>query len=164
MKKQSKILLAVLAVLVVGALVFASTNSTLFQGKLSPLAQGTKAFTLVDSALLDNDFDGVTFPTDQCPNIPAHQIVRFGPKDYTSYLGQQIKLDYVDQGLTMTFDVNGKSYGVSVGQGTYVKPTTKKYPGFSIRGLFAMYSPGGTNDEAIVVISRTDSNVGTGCN
>ena len=34
MKKQSKILLAVLGVLVVGAVVFASTNSGLFQGKL----------------------------------------------------------------------------------------------------------------------------------
>src|SRR3990167_8553959 len=43
MKKQSKILLAVLGVLIVGAIVLASTNSSLFQGKLTSSGNINKA-------------------------------------------------------------------------------------------------------------------------
>ena len=162
MKKNLKFLVGGLVGVAVLATGFVANGSS-FQAKLSPLATGTKAFALVDSALLDTDFDGVTVPTDKCSTTPAYQIVRFGPKDYTNYLGQTVKFSSVDKNLSMTFDVNGKAYGVSVGKSTYVKAVSKTYPGFSIRGLYAQYSSSGTTDEVIVVISRTDYNVATGC-
>lgn len=172
MKNSVKIGIGIIAVLlVVGAAVyFANPQSQKGAFGFKPrnmrpagtAVQYSKAFTLVDGALLDDDFDGVPSSIDKCSNVPAHQIVRFGAKDWATNLGQQIQLDSVDTGLVMTFLADGIAYGVSIGQNTYIQPTSTNYPGFTIRGLFAQYSPNGAH-EAIVIISRTDYNIDTGC-
>jgi len=169
MTNKGKVLVAVIAVVVVlaGGVGLYLKGGDLM-GKLSPTAQGTKAAVIVDSAYLDTDFDGVQSTTDKCPDIPAYQIARFGPKDYLSYLGQVIKLDSTDidaKGkVIMSFDVGGIGYNVDINKVTYVKSVPRsRNPGFSIRGIWGMVSPSGTTDEAIVVVSRTDYNIDTGC-
>lgn len=172
-KVKVRIGLLMVALLAVVAVAVVSTNSTLFQGKMifkntkstatvAPVV-GSKAVTLVDSALQDTDFDGVLYPIDKCPDVPAYQIVRFNTNDFTQYLGQTIKLKEVYNDGSMTFDAGGRAHGVLIGKNTYVTPNQKAYPGFTIRGLFSSYSPTTLDHEAIVVISRTDYNISTGC-
>lgn len=132
--------------------------------------RGNRGFVLVDSALLDSDFDGVVGAADRCPNDPPYQVARFGPYDSLSYLGQTVKFVDVDRNGVMSFDVGGKQYGViypgatGTNGGTYVPPVAKSSnPGFRIRGLFFNYSPIASGNQAIVVIQRTDYNIDTGC-
>ncbi len=124
---------------------------------------GPTATILLDSALADYDFDGVTGENDLCPTAPAHQMVRFNPGDYVFFLGQTVKFLEADSDGNMSFSIGTKQYGIQPGKETAVPSKKKKFPGFIIKGIFAYDSSDDASDEAIVVIRRGDLNISTGC-
>lgn len=161
--KNTKIIAGAALIIAVVALALSINGNTLqgFIGISDTQDINNTAVVLQDSALLDGDFDGVIGGDDQCPDTP-YQIVLFDPYTYSYYMGRIVKFVDMDANGVMSFSVDGKKYGVTVGQTTSVKPT-RDHKGFKIEGIFDRKGSNDGKTFGIVVLKSSGVNLTTGC-